>query len=158
MGGPIGPTLAFARRLTALRRPVWAALRDRVPTRWRSRRARCGARRGCMRTEHRRGVFLLGMTVALSGCLKSVEYVQPKVPLNPEWTQQVAAREYEAEWWRQFDDATLDQLIEPARRQNLPLQIGRVCGSTRPGRSWPSRSGGSTRRSRRPSPTPPPSA
>jgi NodT family efflux transporter outer membrane factor (OMF) lipoprotein len=74
-----------------------------------------------MRIEHRRGVYLLGMTVAFSGCLKSVEYVRPEVQLKEGWTQPVAAREYEAAWWRLFDDATLDQLIEAARRQNLPL-------------------------------------
>ena len=107
MGGPIGPPAAGLRRPPSLTDP------DEM--------ARLAVRRGCMRTEHRRGVFLLGMTVALSGCLKSVEYVRPEVQLKEGWTQPVAVREYEAAWWRLFDDATLDQLIEVAQRQNLPL-------------------------------------
>ena len=79
-----------------------------------------------MRTEHRWGVLLLGPLLALSGCIKSFQYVKPEVQLNPQWTQQdatkVTARESDSAWWHAFGDPTLDRLIETARRQNLPLQ------------------------------------
>ena len=83
-----------------------------------------------MRTEAKRKVLLLGLALALSGCLKSFEYKQPEVTLNEQWSQRgapgVTAQEYEAAWWRAFDDATLDQLIETAHHQNLLLRTAGV--------------------------------
>ena len=79
-----------------------------------------------MRTEAKRKVLLLGLALVLSGCLKSFQYKQPEVKLNEQWSLRgatgVTAQEYEAAWWRAFDDATLDQLIETAHHQNLLLR------------------------------------
>lgn len=70
-------------------------------------------------------ISLLGLLLTLTGCLTPLKVVKPEVNLNEEWSQQdarLASRSEDGAWWRAFDDATLDRLIEAAQSQNLSLQ------------------------------------
>jgi NodT family efflux transporter outer membrane factor (OMF) lipoprotein len=66
--------------------------------------------------------------VALSGCSVGPEFVRPTPPVSAEWSQSTdsllaGGSPADTAWWRSFNDATLDTLVELAYRQNLPLQI-----------------------------------
>jgi NodT family efflux transporter outer membrane factor (OMF) lipoprotein len=67
----------------------------------------------------------------VGGCLVGPDYKRPDVPLNAEWSGKGDARlatqtQVDAAWWKSFNDATLDLLIETAYRQNLQLQMAGV--------------------------------
>ena len=68
------------------------------------------------------------MALILSACVIGPKYEQPAVPLNADWstkaeTQGVSKAEPAKEWWKEFNDPALDQLIEMAYHQNLSLQL-----------------------------------
>ncbi len=63
-----------------------------------------------------------------SACAVGPKFVKPEVALNAQWTEKddprvAAPSAVDDAWWRAFNDPALDQLIELAYRQNLPLQI-----------------------------------
>ncbi len=64
--------------------------------------------------------------LATAGCPISPKFVRPEVPLNARWSADprlAANLAVDVAWWRSFNDPALDQLIELAYRQNLPLQL-----------------------------------
>ncbi len=71
---------------------------------------------------------LVGLLLTLCGCTVGPNFVKPQTNLNSEWSErgdkrvstQAAACE---QWWKSFNDPALDQLVQLACRQNLPLQI-----------------------------------
>ena len=72
-------------------------------------------------------VALAGALLALGGCMVGPKYVKPAVSANPDWSEQADPRlatgtAPDSTWWKVFDDATLDQLVDLALRQNLSLQ------------------------------------
>ncbi len=72
-------------------------------------------------------VPLLIMVLALSGCTVGPDFVKPEARLQDNWSEKgdprVRQTAVDKQWWRAFDDPTLDQLIQLAYQQNLPLQI-----------------------------------
>jgi NodT family efflux transporter outer membrane factor (OMF) lipoprotein len=71
------------------------------------------------------------LALLLGGCLVGPDYVRPEVPLNAEWSGKGDARlasqtPLDAAWWKAFNDATLNQLVDLAYRQNLQLQMAGV--------------------------------
>ncbi len=73
-------------------------------------------------------VSLASIALILSACVVGPKYEQPAVPVNTDWsikaeTQGVSKTEPAAEWWKEFNDPALDQLIEMAYHQNLSLQL-----------------------------------
>jgi len=70
----------------------------------------------------------IGVMIATGGCNVGPDYVRPKVPVNANWSGKNDPRlarqsALDVEWWKQFDDPTLNKLVELARHQNLTLQI-----------------------------------
>jgi NodT family efflux transporter outer membrane factor (OMF) lipoprotein len=66
------------------------------------------------------------LLLSLAGCAVGPDYKRPPVALNASWNAKdprLAQAEIDQQWWHSFGDATLDRLIEIARRQNLPLQV-----------------------------------
>jgi NodT family efflux transporter outer membrane factor (OMF) lipoprotein len=70
---------------------------------------------------------VLGFVLALGGCNVGPDFKRPDVPVAQDWrtkdprvASQTAA---DAVWWKTFNDATLDHLVDLAYRQNLPLQV-----------------------------------
>jgi NodT family efflux transporter outer membrane factor (OMF) lipoprotein len=68
------------------------------------------------------------MVLILSACAVGPKYERPATPLNSDWsskaeTSGIAKGEPAAQWWKEFNDPALDQLIEMAYHQNLPLQL-----------------------------------
>jgi NodT family efflux transporter outer membrane factor (OMF) lipoprotein len=71
---------------------------------------------------------LVSLVLLLSACAVGPKYTRPPTPLNDNWSAkaephvntQAAPNE---SWWKDFKDPALDQLIELAYHQNLPLQV-----------------------------------
>src|SRR5688572_19478453 len=71
---------------------------------------------------------LLGLLLLLGGCAVGPDFKKPAVTVNQSWSArndpriatQTAA---DSLWWRSFNDAGLDRLVDLAYQQNLPLQI-----------------------------------
>src|SRR5262249_2586879 len=71
---------------------------------------------------------LFGVVLALAGCAVGPKFTAPEAPVPPGWREGADARvakqaEIDTRWWRTFDDATLDRLIEHGYHKTLPLQI-----------------------------------
>ncbi len=74
------------------------------------------------------GISLLSMVLLLGGCTVGPDFVRPEARLNENWNENGDPRvktqtALDGNWWSVFQDPTLDQLIQLAYRQNLPLQI-----------------------------------
>jgi NodT family efflux transporter outer membrane factor (OMF) lipoprotein len=75
-------------------------------------------------------VFGLVISFALlfAGCAVGPDYIRPDAPAEEEWIDgdvpQVKTEPADfTDWWKVFNDPSLDSLIETAYRQNLPLRI-----------------------------------
>jgi NodT family efflux transporter outer membrane factor (OMF) lipoprotein len=75
---------------------------------------------------------LLGLligTLMISGCtMVGPDYVKPTAPEQQEWLESgdpnIKSEEADfSDWWTVFSDPVLDELIQAAYQQNLPLQI-----------------------------------
>lgn len=71
---------------------------------------------------------MLALLPAAGGCNVGPDFVAPKVTVNGGWRDRNDPRlatggAIDREWWKRFDDPALDQLVELAYRQNLPLKI-----------------------------------
>ena len=75
-----------------------------------------------------RALSLFGVVSALGGCMVGPHFAKPKVAVAESWSGKSDARvapqaAVDSQWWKSFNDPTLDRLVELAYRQNLPLQI-----------------------------------
>jgi NodT family efflux transporter outer membrane factor (OMF) lipoprotein len=73
-------------------------------------------------------LLVIGLVLPVPACLVGPDFVKPKVALNASWSESHDPRfavnaAAEIAWWKAFADPTLDQLIELAYHQNLPLQV-----------------------------------
>jgi NodT family efflux transporter outer membrane factor (OMF) lipoprotein len=73
-------------------------------------------------------LLVIGLVLPVPACLVGPDFVKPKVALNANWSESHDPRlavhaAAEIAWWKTFADPTLDQLIELAYHQNLPLQV-----------------------------------
>lgn len=73
-------------------------------------------------------VLLLSLMLLFGGCAVGPDFVKPEAKLNENWSQKADERiaiqaEMDSQWWKTFNDPKLDQLIQMAYQQNLPLQI-----------------------------------
>ncbi len=73
-------------------------------------------------------VSLLSMVLVISGCAVGPNFVKPEAKLQENWSEKGDPRvmtqtAVDRQWWRTFNDPALDQLIQLAYQQNLPLQI-----------------------------------
>lgn len=78
--------------------------------------------------------LVLGLTVSLAGCMVGPDFERPQSSTNQQWQGQSASQFTEAvelvrnaqinpvQWWQQFNDPTLNALLDAAARQNLSLQ------------------------------------
>ncbi|MDD1640277.1 MAG: efflux transporter outer membrane subunit [Methylococcaceae bacterium] len=73
-------------------------------------------------------VSLLSMLLVFGGCMVGPNFVKPEGNLAENWSGEGDPRvmtqtAVDKLWWKVFKDPTLDQLIQLAYQQNLPLQI-----------------------------------
>jgi NodT family efflux transporter outer membrane factor (OMF) lipoprotein len=73
-------------------------------------------------------VSLLSVLLAAGGCAVGPDFVKPEAKLNANWSEKGDARvktqtAVDRRWWGTFHDSALDQLVQLAYQQNLPLQI-----------------------------------
>jgi NodT family efflux transporter outer membrane factor (OMF) lipoprotein len=65
---------------------------------------------------------------ALGGCAVGPNFARPSAKVSETWSAKgdprvATATAVDSLWWKAFDDPVLDQLVDTAYRQNLPLQI-----------------------------------
>jgi NodT family efflux transporter outer membrane factor (OMF) lipoprotein len=72
---------------------------------------------------------LISATLLISGCtMVGPDFVKPEAPVEKEWLEardpkiKTEASDYK-NWWAVFNDPVLNNLVETAYQQNLPLQI-----------------------------------
>jgi NodT family efflux transporter outer membrane factor (OMF) lipoprotein len=74
-------------------------------------------------------IGLIGLVLLLGGCaMVGPDYVKPTPPEPDKWLEsespQIESKEADfSEWWTVFSDPVLNDLIQAAYQQNLPLQI-----------------------------------
>jgi len=73
-------------------------------------------------------ITLVGAVAILTGCAVGPHYAKPVVKVNDSWSvtsgPQVSAQPAaDSAWWKTFNDPALEQLIQLACSQNLPLQV-----------------------------------
>jgi len=75
--------------------------------------------------EMRRAVPLLVLAAALGGCTIGPDYVRPQIdaPQTFRYAEKDARELADTEWWRQFGDPVLDELINEALASNKSVQI-----------------------------------
>jgi NodT family efflux transporter outer membrane factor (OMF) lipoprotein len=71
------------------------------------------------------------LALLLGGCAVGPDYIKPKAQEPKEWIEKDDLRIKSepadlSRWWKIFDDPILDDIIERAYRQNLPLQIAGI--------------------------------
>ncbi|NLC71987.1 MAG: efflux transporter outer membrane subunit [Desulfuromonadaceae bacterium] len=77
---------------------------------------------------NRGAAWLLSLLLALGGCTLGPDFIKPQAEVRDNWNERGDPRvatqtAVDRRWWSVFNDPTLDQLIQVASRQNLPLQI-----------------------------------
>src|SRR5262245_23376795 len=67
---------------------------------------------------------LLTFTFAtlLTACAVGPHYTRPEPPADDRWIGDVNSAALDLSWWRSFNDATLDELIEAAVAHNYDLK------------------------------------
>jgi NodT family efflux transporter outer membrane factor (OMF) lipoprotein len=83
---------------------------------------------GRERNATTQAVLLLAATLAgLSGCKVGPDFARPAAPVAAHWIdapqESTPAAPDTSAWWKLFNDATLDGLIEAAYHSNLSLQV-----------------------------------
>src|SRR5262245_29927216 len=76
--------------------------------------------------RHSSGLFAL--LLALGGCMVGPKFTKPQAPTPAEWSGKGDPRiktqnAMNGLWWKTFNDPALDQLVDLASKQNLPLQV-----------------------------------
>ena len=71
---------------------------------------------------------LLGLMLSVSGCAVGPDFDTPAAMVQSNWIEKYDLRvetksDIKSLWWTSFGDPTLDELIECASEQNLPVQI-----------------------------------
>jgi NodT family efflux transporter outer membrane factor (OMF) lipoprotein len=72
--------------------------------------------------------YLLGIVLSVSGCAVGPDFETPEAKVQTNWIERhdsrvETKRGVKSPWWRAFRDPTLDELIERASQQNLPVQV-----------------------------------
>jgi hypothetical protein len=72
-------------------------------------------------------VSALFLASAASGCAVGPDFMPPEASVQDNWIEKsdmrVSNKDVKADWWRVFNDPTLDRLIHLGADENLPVQI-----------------------------------
>jgi NodT family efflux transporter outer membrane factor (OMF) lipoprotein len=73
-------------------------------------------------------ILLLTLVLAVGGCAVGPDFVKPESQVNENWSEKADERiatqtDIDSQWWKSFNDPKLDQFVQMAYQQNLPLQI-----------------------------------
>jgi NodT family efflux transporter outer membrane factor (OMF) lipoprotein len=71
---------------------------------------------------------LLGIVLSFGGCAVGPDFETPGAVVQTNWIEKHDSRVetktgVKTEWWKAFNDPTLDELVERASQQNLPVQV-----------------------------------
>lgn len=66
--------------------------------------------------------LIFALPLVLTACVVGRDYQPPKMPIPEKWSENVATQKNSSEWWKSFNDATLNGLIIEATAANLNLK------------------------------------
>lgn len=70
---------------------------------------------------------LMSLVLSIGGCTVGPDFEPPEAQVQSNWLEKgdtrVSETAVKSQWWRVFNDSTLDRLIERASEQNLPVQV-----------------------------------
>lgn len=77
------------------------------------------------RTEMNRHIFILGLLILVSGCTVGPDYQRPEIDTAAEWRYQYSgsAEIINTQWWQQFEDPVLNELVTEALENNKDVRI-----------------------------------
>ncbi len=84
-----------------------------------------------MKTLIAKTLHLCTLLVLMAGCAVGPDYVRPETDIAETWSESIDSRlstdpaEY-GSWWTVFEDPVLEQLVQIASKDNLPVQIAAV--------------------------------
>src|SRR5262245_43367883 len=67
--------------------------------------------------------FAVAACLALAGCLQPVKYERPAVELPEAWKETAPRFAEDGRWWRIYEDALLDAVLDEALSQNGDLLV-----------------------------------
>ena len=81
-----------------------------------------------VRDRFNAAAYLLSIAVSVSGCAVGPDFETPGAVVQSNWIEKRDSRvetkkAVKTEWWKAFNDPTLDELVERAAQQNLPVQV-----------------------------------
>jgi NodT family efflux transporter outer membrane factor (OMF) lipoprotein len=90
-------------------------------------------------------LWIIVSCALLSACAVGPDFKAPQSDLPPQWRDTTASHDsVERQWWKHFNDATLDDLVERALANNAQVQIAtlrlaqsRVLRGAEAGARWP---------------------
>jgi NodT family efflux transporter outer membrane factor (OMF) lipoprotein len=93
----------------------------------------------------RNKIWIIVSSALLSACAVGPEFEAPQPTLPPQWQDAAASTDaVEREWWKQFHDVTLDDLVARALANNSQVQIAtlrvaqsRILRNTESSARWP---------------------
>ena len=74
---------------------------------------------------------LCTLLVLMAGCAVGPDYVRPEIDIAETWSESIESRlstvpaDY-GSWWTVFEDPVLEQLVQIASKDNLPVRIAAV--------------------------------
>ncbi len=66
--------------------------------------------------------LLFTLPLILNSCVVGRDYLSPEMPLPQKWSEEVATQQKSEEWWKTFNDETLNGLVVEATDANLNLK------------------------------------
>ena len=93
----------------------------------------------------RNKIWIIVSSALLSACAVGPDFKAPEPALPQQWRDSaVTSDAIEQQWWKQFHDATLDDLVERALANNADVQLAPLRAGGRrplrlPGKVWPVR-------------------
>lgn len=66
--------------------------------------------------------FIFTFPLVLTACVVGRDYFSPEIPIPQKWSEEISTQKISAEWWKTFNDTTLNGLIAEATAANLNLK------------------------------------
>jgi NodT family efflux transporter outer membrane factor (OMF) lipoprotein len=66
--------------------------------------------------------LIFALPLILNACVVGRDYQPPEMPIPQKWSENVAVQKTSSEWWKSFNDVTLNGLINEAIGANLNLK------------------------------------
>lgn len=82
-------------------------------------------------------IFVVGlMMLGLAGCSFAPDYQRPQMELPQAWKDPGKGEQLDEQWWKRFDDSTLNALVQEALIANRDIAAAVARVDYAPGAAW----------------------